>query len=161
METDEDLEKLKKNFEEIRSKYNLPFFRELNEDFHIEKAVEFEGELLIREVRRFMGDKLYNYMRFVEGLVNPVNVSMFAFSMVKAMKPEDKKILEEIYKKLTKIEIKLVRLDIEYSEKEEAEFIIETYKEWQNMKKDTMKILDSIESNFDSKSESNNKNYFG
>lgn len=161
METDEDLGKLKKNFEEIRKKHNLPSFEQLNEDFNIEKAAEFEGELFIREIRKFIGDKIYNYMRFVEGLVNPVNVSMFAFSMVKAMKPEDKKVLEEIYKKLMKIELKLVRLDIEFSEKEEVEFIIDTYKEWQDMKKNTLRILDSIKNNLDSKTDNNSKNYFG
>src|SRR3989338_7156200 len=85
------LEKLKREYERLEKKHKLPSFRELNEDFHIEKIAESETDILIREVRKFVGDRLANYMRFVENLLNPVNAPMFIFSFIKLMEPEDKK----------------------------------------------------------------------
>ena len=158
---EKDLEKLKKNYEEIEKKYDLPSFKELNENFHVEKVAEVNTEILIREIRRFIGDKLVNYMRFIENLLNPVNVPMFIFSMVKLLDADDKKQLSEIYKKLIKIEVKFIELDLDFKEEKEAEFIKESYKLWQGVKKDILKIMNKINKKWDEKSETGNKGYFG
>ena len=45
------LEQLKKDYEVIRKKYNLPGFKELNEDFYIEEIAESETDILLRKIR--------------------------------------------------------------------------------------------------------------
>lgn len=157
----EKLAKLKEDYEKLRKRHNLPSFKELNEDFQIEKAAETETEILIREVRRFVGDKLMNYMRFIESLLNPVNVPMFIFSIIKLIDAEEKKRLSEIYKKLMKKEIKFIELDLEFDEEKEAQFIKDSYELWQEMKKDMLKVMDKINKRWDDKFEANNKDYFG
>ncbi len=157
----EKLTKLKEDYEKLRKRHNLPSFKELNEDFQIEKAAETETEILIREVRRFVGDKLMNYMRFIESLLNPVNVPMFIFSIIKLIDAEEKKRLSEIYKKLMKKEIKFIELDLEFNEEKEAQFIKDSYELWQEMKKDMLKVMDKINKRWDDKFEANNKDYFG
>jgi len=155
------LENLKKEYEILGRKYNLPGFRELNEDFHIEKVAESETEILIREVRKFVADKMLNYMRFIENLLNPVNAPMFIFSVIKLLDDEEKKSISEIYKGLMKKEIKLIELDLEFNEEKEAEFIKNSYEFWQGIKKDLLKVIDKINKKWDDKSEANNKGYFG
>ena len=155
------LEKLKKEYEILRKKYNLPDFKDLNEDFHIEKIAEFETEILIREVRKFMGDKMLNYMRFIENLLNPINVPMFIFSIIKLLDAEEKKGFSEIYKELMKKEIQFIELDLEFDEKKEAEFIKHAYGFWQRIKKDLLKIIGKINKKWDDKFEVNSKGYFG
>ena len=155
------LENLKKDYEIIQKKYKLPPFGTMNEDFHIEKISESETDLLIGEVRKFVGDKLANYMRFVENLINPVNVPMFIFSFVKALDAKDKKVLEEIYKGLMKMELDFIELDLEFNEEKEAKFINESYKFWQDIKSDMMGITEKINSKWDEKGENNGKSYFG
>ena len=155
------LEKLKKDYKTIRKKYNLPDFKNLNEDFNIEKVAETETEYLIREVRRHMGEKFSNYLRFLEAILNPVNVPIFIFSIVKTIKPEDRKRLTEVYKKLSKIEVYLIELEIEFSDKKEADFIKESFKTWQEIKKDLIEVIDAIKKSWDNKFEVNNKSYFG
>ena len=155
------IEKLKGEYEKLEKKHKLPGFKELNEDFHIEKIAESETDILIREVRKFVGDRLANYMRFVENLINPVNVPMFVFSIIKLMEPEDKKRLSEIYKELMKIEIKFIEIDLEFNEENEAQLIKDSYKLWQTIKKDMLKILKKVDGKWDDKSEVNNKGYFG
>jgi len=161
MEREYNLEALKKEYLGIREKHNLPSFEELNEDFNIEKAAEVEVELLIREIRRFIADKLSNYLRFVEAILNPVNVQMFVYSLIKSLETQEKEKLTEIYKKLSKNELRLIELDIEYSEEKEALFIRESFIMWQEMKKELLEIIEKVNKNWDNKSESKNKDYFG
>jgi len=157
----EKLIKLKEDYEKLRKRHNLPSFKELNEDFHIEKAAETETEILVREVRGLVGDKLMNYMRFIESLLNPVNVPMFIFSIIKLIDAEEKKRLSEIYKKLMKKEVKFIELDLEFNEEKEAQFIKDSYELWQETKKDMLKVMDKINKRWDDKFEANNKGYFG
>jgi len=155
------IEKLKGEYEKLQKKHQLPSFRELNEDFHIEKIADSETEILIREVRKYIGDKLANYMRFVESLLNPVNVPMFVFSFIKLMDSEDKKRLSEIFNELMKEEVKFIELDLEFNEEKEAQFVRSSYSFWQIIKKDMLKILKKVNSKWDDKSETNNKGYYG
>ena len=155
------MEKLKKDYKKIQNKYNLPDFKELNEDFSIEKVAETETENLIREIRRFMGEKFSNYLRFSEAILNPVNVPMFVLSVIKTINSEDKKRLTEVYKRLSKIEVQLLELEIEFSDKKEAEFIKDSFKIWQDIKKDLIELVETIRRSWDSKFETNSKSYFG
>jgi len=156
-----ELEILKKEYSELRDKYDLPEFSQLNEDFQIEKISENETDFIIREVRRYMADKFSNYMRFIETLLNPTNVPLFVFSITKSLKSEDRKSLTEIYKKLTKFQIEIIKLDIDYKLEDEIEFIKKADEEWREIKTNFAEIIKNIEKNLDAKTETNNKGYFG
>jgi len=108
-----------------------------------------------------MAEKFSNYLRFVELVLNPVNSPMFIFSLIKTIGESEKKKLSEFYKELTKIELNLIELDVDFSEKKEAEFINNSYKTWMNIKKDFIDVIEKIKSNWDNKQENNNKAYFG
>lgn len=157
----ESLENLKRDYMKLQEKHNLPSFEKLNEDFSIEKIAECETDILIREVKKFVGEKLSNYLRFVEAIVNPINSPSFIFSIISSINQDDKKKLTEIYKKLVKNEVRLIEADLIFSEKKEAEYIIEAYNLWQEIKKELLEIIESIKRNWDNKLERNNKGYFG
>ena len=162
MEKEESkLKKLKENYAKIQEIHNLPDFNLLNSDFSIEKLAEIETDFLIREVVKSMADKFSSYLRFVEVLINPANAQMFVFSIVKTLDVEEKNKLSEIYKELAKIELNLIELDVEFSEKKDADFIKNSYEIWNNLKKDLLNILGKIKLNWNKKNESNSKGYFG
>ncbi len=161
MDKERSLEDFKKDYKEIQSKYDLPSFEELNDYFQIEKMSENETDFLLREIRKLIADRLFNYARFVESLLNPVNVPMFVFSVVKALGVKEKEELIEIYKKLAKREIDLIELDIDSTEEKEAEFIKESFRLWQEIKKDFLKIIKMVKKNWDTKVEEGKKDYFG
>ncbi len=156
-----NLDRLKEDYKKIQTKYNLPSFTELNEDFQIEKICDIETDILIREIRKFMAEKISNYLRFIETLLNPVNAPMFFFSMIKVVETDEKQKIPEIYKKLSKIELNIIELDISFSEQKEAEFIKESYKTWQEIKKDLLDVIENIKKNWDNKIEPDSKGYFG
>lgn len=156
-----DLGALKKNYKLLQGKYSLPSFEDLNRDFGIEKAAEFETDFLIREIRKFVADKSSNYLRFIDTVLNPANAPMFVFSFIKMLGTEEKNKLAEIYKKLIKEEIKLLELDLSFSEEKEAKFIKEFYELWQGTKKELLEIIEKADKNPGDKSRENNCGYFG
>ena len=83
MGKESSLEELKKDYLILQKKYKMPSFKELNEEFDIEKAAEHETDCLIREIRKAIMDKVIAYLRFVEMLLNPSNAPMFFFALVK------------------------------------------------------------------------------
>lgn len=155
-----DLEDLKKAYEEIRIKHELPLFEKINEDFHIEKIAGTETDYLIREIRRFMSDKIQNYLRFMETMINPVNAPLFILSLIKNVEEKEKKILSEIHSKLSKIQTSLIELDLKYSEEKEVKFIKENYENWQKIKEELLEIISSLNEKKEKKTRGNNT-YFG
>ena len=158
---EKDLEFLKKEYGKLQKKYGLPTFEELNNDFQIEKASENETDFVLREIRKLIAERLFNYLRFIESLLNPVNVPMFVYSIIKTFNVQEKDKLTEIYKKLAKKEVELIELDIVSTEEKEVKFIKESYNLWQEIKKDVLNVIDAIKKNWDTKVEVDKKDYFG
>ena len=156
-----NLDALKKSYKVLQEEYNLPGFDELNKDFQVERAAELETDYLVREIRKFMADKISNYLRFVEAILNPVNSPMFIFSVVKSIGNDEKEKLKKVYRKLSKTEINLISVDIGFSEKKEADFVRESFNMWKDVKEDLSSVLETVRKNWDNKTEGNNKGYFG
>jgi hypothetical protein len=161
MEKKWDLNGLKEVYALIRNKYSLPSFEQLNEDFQIEKITIFETELLLKEIRVSMTNKFFNYLRFLESIINPANASMFVFAMAKTINDKDKEKLIKVYKQLSRLEVDFIDLDLEYSENKEAEAIKRYYILWQDIKKDIFEIVELIKKNWDNKVEDKGKGYYG
>jgi len=156
-----DLAKLKEDYRAFQMRYDLPPFEKLNEDFQIEKAAELETDFVLREIRRYITDKFFNYLRFIESILTPTNAPMFVFAITKTLGTKDREKLIELYKKIAKVDIDLIELDIEYSEEKEAKSIKEYSSMWQDIKKDFLEIVEVIKKNWDNKMEDNGKGYFG
>lgn len=159
--TKSKLELLKENYGKLQKEYDLPDFNKLNEEFSIEKIAEVETDFLIREVTKVIADKFSNYLRFVEFIINPINSPMFIFSIIKTIGEGEKKKLSDLYKELSRIELDIIELDVNFSEEKEADFINNSYKVWINIKKDISEVLNKVKSNWDKKNEVTNNAYFG
>jgi hypothetical protein len=159
--SEKTLTELKKDYLEIQKKYNLPSFQEMNQDFQIEKIAEYETDILVREVRKFVAEKISNYMKFIEMIINPVNAPMSIFSLIKSLGPTDKKKLSEIYEKLVKNEIEIVELDLNFSEEKEVHYVKDSNKLWQEIKKDLSEIIETMKKNWDNQSTKNGVGYLG
>ena len=155
------LEDFKKFYSELAEKNQLPSFNVMNEDFNIEKMSETESDLPVREIRRFVSDKIRNYERFIEAIINPSNANMFIFTIIKVISADDKERLSDIYKKLMKSEVDLIELDVQYDEAKELKFVNTFFKEWQGMKPVLLEILGKINSDWDKEVEKGSNGYFG
>jgi hypothetical protein len=153
-----NLKELKKKYAELTGKFKLPSFSELNENFEIEKIRRGE-ETLLRTVRKTMMEKIVNTMSFLEFLLNPINAPRVYLGYVKSMTQEDRREIDGVYGKLADIMLGALKLEIDYSEKGEAEMINTTLKIWNETKPGMRKIMVDIEkpASFEKKERS----YFG
>jgi hypothetical protein len=156
-----NLTKLKETYEKLKLKYNLPLFKDMNENFQIEKITESETEFILREVRKYITDKFFSYLRFLESILTPTNAPMFVFAITKTLGVEEREKLIELYKKIAKVELEVIGLDLIYSEQEEAEAIKKYYELWQGIKNKLLEVVEVIKKNWDNKIEDNGKGYFG
>lgn len=159
--TESKLQKLKLDYGKLAEKYKLPGYQQLNEEFDIEKVQELETDTLLREIRKVIMDKAIAYLRFTELLLNPSNAPMFFFAMLKGMEACDKKVLEDIYSQLGKMEVEVIDVDNDYSEKNEAEFIKHIFVEWKEIKAEMKHVSKALKRSWDSKSVKKEKSYLG
>ncbi|MBS3072779.1 hypothetical protein J4477_03025 [Candidatus Pacearchaeota archaeon] len=151
---------LKEIYNELEKKYKLPGFKELNEEFDIEK-IEFNQETALRDIRKAVMLKYSSILQLTELLLNPSNGSMFNMLLTRGIENEEKVILERLFDTLGQIEINSYILDVEYSEKKEAEFIKSKAEEWKKISDETSKILKKLGENWKKSDFKKTKSYFG
>lgn len=156
-----NLELLKERYLELQKKHNLPSFQELNKEFGIEKTEIEKFDILIREIRKYVADKLLNYLKFIETILNPSNASMVIFSIIKTLGADEKQKLTEVYKKLAKTELDLIELDISFNEEKEAEFINKNYLLWKELSRELMIVIAKVKENWDKESTRGNNSFVG
>mgnify|MGYP001585665227 FL=1 len=154
-----NLDELKLKYVEFKERYGLPEFFELNKVFEIEE-VDVETDFLLRSMRKVITEKIANYMRFFEVVLNPSNAPMFFFNFIKKLNNQDKEILGNVYEKLGYIEIELIKMDLDYKEETEAEFIRKIYILFDEIKPEILGILDKMSGNGNLKKEDKGS-YFG
>ncbi len=159
--TESDLMHLKERYLVFQEKYSLPKFDELNEMFSIEKIDGNETDFLLREIRRIISEVFSNYINVLENLLNPTNVPLFVFSIVKVLDEKKKKKLSELYMAFSKEWIPLLQLDLRYNEANEAEFIRKAHIIWKKATEDFYEIAEFIKNNWDLSSESKMSGYLG
>jgi hypothetical protein len=139
------LDDVKKKYEPLCKKYKIPSFDELNKEFEIEKVQEHETDYLLREVRKTISEKMSAFLRFFETILNPVMAPVFVIAALKNLENGEKQKIKEIYEAMVSVEIGTIELDVEYSEKKEAEFIIKAVKKWKAIKPEILEIMKIIE----------------
>jgi len=148
------------HYGELKSRYDLPTFEALAQDFDIEKIAEKETGFLAREIRRAINEKITAYIHLFETLINPTTPPMFVFKILKNLSTKEKESAQEFYKVLSKTQIKVMKLDTIYSEKEEVKFINETFKIWQEIKSQIHTLFESFEKNFENGDTLRGQSYF-
>ncbi len=157
METQLDL---KKEYELLKIQYSLPEFEAITQDFDIEKLYDKETLFLAREIRRIINEKITAYTHLFETLINPANPPIFVFQILKNVSTRDKEIMQFLYKTLSKIQLKTMKLDTTYSEKNEIDFINNTFEIWQDIKPKIYGLFESFEKNFENGNISKKQSYF-
>lgn len=162
MTDNKNIEKVKEDYENLKKKYSLPDFKELEEEFDIGKVFEKDCEtnFILRDIRKIINEKLSAYLHLFETFMNPASAPLFVLSMVKNLNDEDRKRIKELHKKIVKLTIIIMKLDTIYNEKTEAEFINLVFKEWKGMRKPIYEILERLDSEEKNNSE-NQRGYFG
>lgn len=139
-----EIEQLKKSYSGYEKKYKLPSFKELNENFEVEK-IERESEILPRVVRVVMMEKVMATQRFIESLLAPQQAPRMLYKYIKSMSQEDRKNLDKLYDSFATLMLKSLSLDVEYKEDKECAIIKEIFSTWTGSKKMLHGIIENIQ----------------
>lgn len=155
------LEEIRKAYKPLMNKYNLPEFSDLNKLFDIED-IDSETEFFLRRIRKLISERIVNYMRFIEVILNPNLTPLFFFKLIKKLDETDKESLAKIYEQMGKIEIEILSLDLDYSEEKEASFIKEIYLSFkEDINKEIERIIIRLKESEINNKKTTNGSYFG
>ncbi|MFA5259095.1 MAG: hypothetical protein WC979_07750 [Candidatus Pacearchaeota archaeon] len=156
-----NLDDLKKAYEVLKQKYDLPEFYDLNKFFDIEE-IEVESDFLLRKIRRITAERISSYSRFADFVLNPSNAPMFFFKVLKKLDDKDKEMLGNVYELLGKIEIEVISLDLDYSELKEADFIKKVFKLFdEEIRIKFLGVMDKLSNGEKQQKKEGNVSYFG
>jgi hypothetical protein len=156
---DKKSDEIKAEYEKLRQKYNLPEYQTLVEEFDVDKELSKYQGIIIREIRRAIGEKFSAYLHFLETLLNPSSPSLFVYSFLKTMTEKQKQEIKSAYKTISKFQIETMKLDTFFNEKKEAEFILNAYTRWQELKKEMFNLIEQLGK--DLEEDKKEKSYFG
>ncbi len=142
---------ISEKYSKLKTKYGLPSFEELNNEFEI--SIIEKDDFLLREIRRKLIDKAMHIAEILGSALGgeaPAN-AMIEFG--KLTEAEMKKSIE-LYKKLMYLERLSVETAIIADEKKDAEFIKIFYDEWKSLKPQILKVLSRLKEGWKEKEES-------
>jgi len=154
-----NLEELNLEYKKFKDKYDLPEFSKLNEIFDIEE-LDVETEFFLRKLRKLISDRVAGYLRFLEIILNPSNAPMFFFKLIKKLDAKDREELTKTYEALGNLEIEVIKLDLEYSEEREVEFINRVVALFSQIREDLLKAVNKMTHSHDKKKREEGS-YFG
>lgn len=157
------IEKYREDYQKIAKKHSLPSYEELNNYFDIEDLSGKNTQRPLRIIRRRIAEKTSTYLRFLEVFLNPSSAPLFYMVLTKNMPADGRKMINETYFDLGRIEIEHLKMEVkDYDEGEEAEIIKDFYNIWNKVRKQMVTLTKIFDEQWKQKrSEAREKTYFG
>jgi len=153
----EDRIDVEKEYKKI--KYKLPNFKELDNEFEV--SFIKEEAFLLRSIRRKITDKVILSCRIIESLIYPTQSNIITAIESKSLDDEQKKKMDNLYKKFMIFERESLRLDMNPSEKGDADYVNDVFNKWSKLKKEMIKIVEIMKYSWVKEEKSDKNNYFG
>ena len=130
---------IEKQWGDLKKKYNLPDFKDLDSDFEISSAEEtnFPTKSIIIKI----SEKVDFYAGLVADVLQPDTVNLYAMHETRFFDEAEKKSIYNLYCKLMDFNRKCIELSLMNSEKDNAEFILKLYTEWQELKPKLINVV--------------------
>ncbi len=148
---------IKDSYAKLQKKHNLPDFDRINNEFEI-SLIEKE-DFLIRAVRRKMADKIGNYAKFLEDLLQP-DTSFASMNEARDLGDEDKQHIFELFQKLMYFGTLSAQADLICDDAKDAEFITTFLGEWPALKQELVKLTERIKAGWTEKQGSGDRQQY-
>jgi len=154
---------LQEEYEILRKKYNLPSYKELDEEYELlyfQSVLEIKYPL--RFIRRRIIDKVNGFIHFFQNILHPINSNLISLEESSFLTEEEKQGVVHLVKNLLILERESLLLDIDHQEKKDAEFIQRAHKQWLGYKHNVLEYISKIKEGWKKETRTNPDNhYFG
>ena len=127
-------QEIEKTYSDLKKKYNLLDFKEL--DLELEISNIEEEKFLLREIVRRCAEKIDFCCKILEESLQPDASNLYAMHESRFFSDEERKGMYELYKKLMFLSRSSIETVLEGSEGKEAQFIKEFFSQWKSLKKE-------------------------
>ena len=135
---------IKEKYNELKDKYNLPSFEELDACFEISNI---EDKNLLRGIRKKIAEKIDFIHQVIEPFVQPDN-SFSSLHEIDVFLEDDRIKLMALYKKIMILIRELVKLNLIQNEENDAKFVKGFYDEWKNMREEVLLMVEKAQSSW-------------
>ena len=150
---------IKKAYETVQKKYQLPSFEDLNKNFEISDIEE--ETFLLREIRKKIDDKVDTARCMLEEVLQP-DTTLAGIYESRAFSDDEKGELFDLYRKLMKLHRQAFELLMKNDDVLDAAFICHVAHIWEKFKKDLSDKTQKLQKSWEKDIEDNEKvGYFG
>ena len=143
MQTNTEIEE---KYNELRKKYNLPEFKEL--DFELEISDLEATNFLLRIIVRKIAEKLDFYASLLEEILQPDTSNLYAMHETRYFDEIEKEKMYNLYRKLMDYSRQSVIVALEHNERSEGEFISNFLNEWKDLRQELMIYVKKMKSSW-------------
>jgi len=144
-------------------KHKLPDFNEIDDEFEI-SFIDYKLEddkFLLRSIRRKMNEKIIFYCRIIEGVLYPHQANIISMMEGNMFDEEEKKRVQELYKKLMFYERDSLKLDVIADEKKNVEFINNIFGLWREHNKEMKWVVEKMQKGWMQEEKKEGGSYLG
>lgn len=146
----------------LATKYNLPDFEELDNQFEITSLQDVNKKFLLKAIRRRMIDKIVFFNRILESILHPNTQSIISMHENKSFDEDERQKVIKSLRKLMKLDRESLRLDIEPNTISDANFIIKIFEEYKDIKRKINRVASIMEEAWSKEEEEIvSESYFG
>jgi len=129
---------IEKKYNELRKKFKLPEFKDM--DFEFEISDLEETNFLLRVIIRRIAEKLDFYTTMLEETLQPDTSNLYAMHETRHFDEDEKKEMYDLYRKLMGLNRQTIELSLEHDENSTVDFINKSLNVWKELKKDLLKF---------------------
>jgi hypothetical protein len=129
---------VKKEYEKLRVKYNLPSYRRLNNAFELDLLES--DKLLLKQIKKRIREKFEGIALFIIPLIQPRADDWVSIQEYKNCSEKDRKELSKLLKKVMILGRKFSEAHFLQDDKHDAKFITIACNEWEELRKPLAKF---------------------
>ena len=138
---------IENQYNELKKKYKLPGFKEL--DFELEISDLDETNFLLRSIIRRIAEKLDFYTTVVEEVLQPDTSNLYAMHETRYFDEIEKEKMYNLYRKLMDYSRQSVIVALEHNEKNEVDFINNFFREWNWFRQELLKYINKMKASWE------------
>lgn len=157
---DLQLKEIKREYEKVKDKYNLPDFDQLNLEFEFKPMQEDTS--VIKHVSRRMGEKVVYFSRSIDAILFSFGNSIVLNYENKMLTDKEKDNITELHKKIMFFDRSIWVLEINGDEEAYVKFIKDLWEEWFALKEGVYDYAKKIREGWKKESiEDRGESFFG
>lgn len=137
------------DYDKLKQKYRLPDIEIIDFELEIDK----ESKFILREIRRKSHEKLENFAKLLEGILQPETSSFSEMCEINSFSEAEKTSIMKVYSRIMKLSRRAVEVALITTEETDAQFVKELFEEWKSIKEGMLEIAKKMKESWGKDSE--------